>query len=387
MLPLFVMAHFTHHLCTSLTSALLPFIRRDFGLNYTQSGIVATAFSLSYGFGQLPAGWLADRIGRRTLLMVGILGVALAGFLIGISNTYLMLIVFLIFMGLCGGGYHPSSAPLISTAVEPKNRGRALGFHTIGGSASFLVAPLAAAAIAAAWGWHWSYIILSIPTAILGLLFFYFLRKRTSESQLKQSISAGAVGEKPPAAGYKRRLTALMTWTIISGAIGGSIMMYMSLYFVDHFHVSEQVAGSLLSISPIAGLFAGPIGGYLSDRFGRVPLIIGGSIIGSIFTFLLGVVPYGIPLFALLFFMGVMSYMRMPVMEAFIMGQTTPRLRSTIYGAYYFVTQEVGVAFAPLVGRLMDRYSFEYGDLLVISAATNITLALICIPFLRGNKE
>ncbi len=381
------MAHFSHHLLTSLTNALLPFIRKDFGLNYTQSGIVATAFSLSYGFGQLPAGWLADRIGRRTLLLIGILGVAVAGFLIGISSTYIMLIVFLILMGLCGGGYHPSSAPLISSSVEPKNRGRALGFHTIGGSASFLVAPLAAAAIAAALGWHWSYIILSIPTAILGIIFFSVLRKRTIGNQHYQSNSQNTVVEAHPSAGYKRRLIALMTWTIISGAISGSIMIYMSLYFVDHFHVSEQIAGSLLSISPIAGLFAGPVGGYLSDRLGRVPLIIATSILGSILMLLLSIVPYGIPLFALLFFMGVFSYMRMPVMEAFIMGQTTPRFRSTIYGVYYFITQEVGVAVAPLMGRLMDRYSFDYGDLLVISASTNIALALICSPFLRGHRE
>ena len=70
--PLFVLAHFVHHLLTALTIPLLPFIRSDFSLDYAQSGWAVSAFSLSYGFGQLPAGWLADRIGARLILTIGI---------------------------------------------------------------------------------------------------------------------------------------------------------------------------------------------------------------------------------------------------------------------------------------------------------------------------
>ena len=120
-------AHFAHHLLTALPIPLLPFIRNDFKLNYTQSTWVSSAFALSYGIGQLPAGWLADRIGPRILITVGILGVAMVGILVGISHTFTMMIVFLVLMGLAGGGYHPASAPLISASVEPKKRGRALG--------------------------------------------------------------------------------------------------------------------------------------------------------------------------------------------------------------------------------------------------------------------
>ena len=79
MLPLFVMGHFSHHVLTTITVPLIPFIRNTFALDYTQSGLVVSAFTLAYGFGQLPAGWLADRIDPRKLMTVGISGVALAG--------------------------------------------------------------------------------------------------------------------------------------------------------------------------------------------------------------------------------------------------------------------------------------------------------------------
>lgn len=61
LIPLFVLAHFVHHLLTALPIPLLPMIRSDFSLDYTKSGLVISAFNLSYGIGQLPAAWLADR--------------------------------------------------------------------------------------------------------------------------------------------------------------------------------------------------------------------------------------------------------------------------------------------------------------------------------------
>jgi fucose permease len=62
LLPLFVLAHFTHHVITAITAPLLPLIRSSFSLSYTQSGLLLSAFTVSYGLGHLPAGWLADRI-------------------------------------------------------------------------------------------------------------------------------------------------------------------------------------------------------------------------------------------------------------------------------------------------------------------------------------
>ena len=88
-------------------------MRDEFGLDYTRSGLVISAFSLFYGISQLPAGWLADRFGPRILITIGICGVALSGLFIGLSANYIMLIVCMALMGILGGGYHPAAPPLI----------------------------------------------------------------------------------------------------------------------------------------------------------------------------------------------------------------------------------------------------------------------------------
>ncbi|UCC15887.1 MAG: MFS transporter [Dehalococcoidales bacterium] len=99
---------------TALPSPLLPYIQKEFSLTYTRASFVTTAFALANGAGQLPAGFLADRVGPRILITIGILGVAIAGVFVGLTQTFVLLLVCLVIMGLLAGGYHPAATPLIS---------------------------------------------------------------------------------------------------------------------------------------------------------------------------------------------------------------------------------------------------------------------------------
>ena len=147
-LILFIAAHFGHHVLAALLTPLLPFIRDEFNLDYTQAGILTSAFWFIYGVSHLPAGWLGDRIGRQIMAAIGISGLAFFGILVGLSTNYIMLLIFLALMGIAGGGYHPAAAPLISAATEPKSRGTALGLHQGGGNVSFFLGPLIAVGLA-----------------------------------------------------------------------------------------------------------------------------------------------------------------------------------------------------------------------------------------------
>ena len=141
-LPFFILAHAAHHFLTALPQPLLPDMRDEFKLDYTKASLIPMSFAISGATGQLPAGWLADRLGPASLIAVGTIGVAMAGILIGFSKTFLMLILCLLLMGLLSGGYHPAATPLISASVKPQQRGRALGLHLIGGNSAFFVAPI-----------------------------------------------------------------------------------------------------------------------------------------------------------------------------------------------------------------------------------------------------
>jgi len=326
----------------------------------------------------LPSGWMADRISPAILIMIGTLGVAVGGILVGISPNYIMLLVFLVIMGLMTGGYHPASTPMILAAVEPEKRGRALGLHLLGGNSSFFIAPLIAGGIMSlwpAWGWRGPFVILAIPTAIFGLIFYIYLTRHGGMAQVHKSRQRAAA-EKPPQPGYKRRLIAYLIMMILGGGAGMSVNAFLSLYMTDVLGTTDARAAMLMSIMYIPGVFGGTIlGGWISDRIGTVKVIIATSIISGLIIFALKSATLGFGFYAVLFIMGANMAIRMPVTEVFIMNQTPAKNRSTIYGAYYFTMQYTGAIFAPIMGGLIERFGFDNMFTFSAWAVTAISVA------------
>jgi len=383
-IPLFVLAHFAHHLVIALPVPLLPFIRNEFALDYTQAGVVIMAFNLAYGISQLPSGWLADRIGSRVLLTVGTAGVALAGLLVGLSQTHFMLITFLVLMGIAGGGYHPSAAPLISRSVEPKNRGRALGFHMIGGSGSFFLAPLVGAGIAACYGWRASFTWLAIPTALFGIAFYVLLGRRPELNRLSKTISEYCDKAQPPSSDLPQ-LIPFMVLNIFAAGVNFSVISFIPLFMIDHFGVAETIAASSLSIMYSAGLWASPLGGYISDRLGKIRVALVACLVTGPLIYLLNIVPSGLGIGAVLLMFGITMYIRQPASESYIISQTPEHRRSTILGIYYFASMEAGGIFSPIIGNCIDRFGFQ--PTFTGAGIAILMVSLVCAIFLRHNRD
>jgi MFS family permease len=383
-LPFFILAHATHHLLTAQPQPMQPFIQDDFGLSKARLGGVTAAFSLSSGAAQLPAGWLADRIGPTWLITIGVLGVGLAGVLVGLSHSYTTLIVFLVLMGLMAGGYHPASTPLISLSVPANQRGRALGLHLIGGNSSFFLAPLIAGGIASAWGWRGSFIALAIPTIVLGFCFFLYLNKRYGKAHI-EAMRQKQMEERPPQPGHRRRLTAFLTMMVVGGGAGATVNTFLPVYIKEVLGASNEVSAMSLSIIFSSGLWAGPVGGWISDRIGSTRVIIVTGVLSGLVIFALKEVSLGWELWIVLWIIGVIQAVRFPVTEVFIMSQSPAKNRSAIYGIYYSTMQYTGAIFAPVMGTLIDR--FGYSMMFNIAAWTVTLMAAVTAVFIWDAKD
>jgi len=377
---LFVVAHLSHHVITALVVPMLPFIRNEFGLDYVQAGFVISAFSLSYGIAQLPAGWIADRLGPHKLITLSISGVAFAGLMVGLSQAYLMVIAFLIVMGLVGGGYHPSAPPLISASVRPENRGFALGCHLIGGSSSYFLSPLVGAYLATILGWRGAFISLAIPIVLFGAAFHLVLGRRVNMNA--SSYKRGGRPKASPGGVFRyRAIVAFMFLSTFTSAVLTSTVSFLPLYMVDQFHVQEKTAAAFVAVIYLAGIWAAPLGGYLSDRMGRVPMILMICFLASPVFFLLNIVPYGIGFGLLLLTMGSILMMRMPVSEAYIVSEVPDHLRSTVLGIYFFCAIEGGGVLTPVMGVLVDRFGFY--SAFCTAAASIVLVTSACAFFLK----
>jgi NNP family nitrate/nitrite transporter-like MFS transporter len=281
-----------------------------------------------------------------------------------------------------GGYYHPSSVPWISSSVDQKKVGRAVGIHYAGGRLGIIIAPFIGAFIAAVWGWHWSFTVMAIPCAIFGLIFFLILRRQKDRNQLKAVVDHNqkSVDTTP------NEWRALIALIILSFAttILGSVTVFLSLYLVDQFGIANDIAIYLVSIAAFAGVGVGPVAGWLSDKVGRVPIIIASALMGGIVIRAFRWVPFGAGLITLIFFWAFSLFLGGPVSEAFIMGYTSPKHRSLVYGIYYFLgggNTLVAPATSLLIGVI------GYRNLFLFSGVASVVVTAICGSILWSYRK
>jgi FSR family fosmidomycin resistance protein-like MFS transporter len=317
-------------------------------------------------------------------MLIGVFGVAIAGLLVGFSQNLIMLLIFLSLMGIAGGGYHPAAAPLISASVKPKDQGRALGIHLIGGSGSFFLAPLIAAAIASSWGWQGPFITMAIPSAILGIV-LYFLLGRWLSRQASQLPSKSNQADATTTTISWRHLITFMVLVVLVQGITFSIISFTPLFLVDTLSIGEEAAAAFLSIIYSAGVWVSPLGGWLSDRIGRVRVVLISSLLTGPLIFLFNMATGNISIITIMFFLGVMIYARMPSAESYIIKHSPVHRHSTILGIYYFASMEAGGIFTPLLGISIDRFGFYTSYTIASLIIIGLTL-LSAIP-LMGSKD
>ena len=383
-MPLFVLAHFCHHLVTALPAPLLPYIRDAFVLDYTRAGFIISAFGVIYGVCQLPAGWLADRLGPRILLTLGVVGVGVAGLLVGVSPNYSILIAGLVLMGMLGGGYHPASTTMISAVIEPKTRGQALGFHLVGGSFSYFLAPLVAAGIAVIWGWRGPFIAMAIPSICIGVILHIILGKRMIRHK-RVAQDASISPEASPALGYMYRLIAVIILGSLTMAVAMSVVSFLPLFLVDTFGTSKETAAASMSLVYAMALWAGPFAGYLSSRLGHLVIIISTSAVTGIVIYLLNVVSYGIGIVVVLVLIGTLTAFSTVVAQTYIVEGTTTKNRSTALGFYFFGSMEGTGVLTPLLGYSIDNFGFHTS--FTIGSTALAAILVICSLILWMSRK
>src|SRR5262245_9521083 len=107
-------AHFMSHYYIIALAPLMPFVRDEYRVTYTEIGLAFAVFNIVTAVFQTPAGFLVDRLGARILLILG-LAIGAASFVTaGLVNSFWVMIVMLAVAGLGKPVYHPADYPVQS---------------------------------------------------------------------------------------------------------------------------------------------------------------------------------------------------------------------------------------------------------------------------------
>ena len=145
-------AHWVSHFHLLVLPMLFPFLKAQLGVGYIELGFALTVFAVVSGLTQAPMGYLADHIGARKVLLIGLTAGGLALIMLGLHLSYAWLIASAVLLGLANSVYHPANYAILSTHMDAARMGRAFSINTFAGFLGGAVAPAIVAALVATTG-------------------------------------------------------------------------------------------------------------------------------------------------------------------------------------------------------------------------------------------
>jgi MFS family permease len=163
-------AHWVSHFHLLVLPMLFPFLKEQLGVGYIELGFVLTVFAIISGLTQAPMGYLADHIGARKVLLIGLTVGGLALIMIGLHLSYPWLIASAVLLGLANSVYHPADYAILSAHTDDARMGRAFSIHTFAGFLGGAVAPAIMAALVTMVGGHGALIVAGAVGPLVALL-------------------------------------------------------------------------------------------------------------------------------------------------------------------------------------------------------------------------
>src|SRR5579864_4912831 len=153
-LGLISIAHWVSHFQMFAVPMLFPFLKAQLGVGYIELGLALTTFAVVSGVTQAPIGYLADHIGARKILLIGLTVGGFALIMLGLHLSYPWLIASAVLLGLANSVYHPADYAILSAHMDEARMGRAFSIHTFAGYFGGAVAPPIMAALVTTVGGH-----------------------------------------------------------------------------------------------------------------------------------------------------------------------------------------------------------------------------------------
>ncbi len=350
-------AHFVSHYYILLLAPLLPFVRAEYGVTYTEIGLALAAFNTVSAVLQTPAGFLVDWLGARILLIAGLLFGAVAFLIAGLVDSFWVMVAMFALAGVGNTVYHPADYALLSHHVPANRIGQAFSVHTFAGMLGSAVAPVSLLLMQSLWGWRGAF----IGASVLGFAVAAVLIVARDNSSEPAIAAPTRADDEKDAAGWRLLLSPaillnLLFFVLLAMISGGiynySVVALGALYATPVTIANTALTGNLL-FSAI-GVLAGGLLVARTTRHGAVAAT--GLAVMALLTALIANIDLGsIILIAAMTVAGFFSGVIMPSRDMIVREITPPGSFGKVFG---FVTTgfNIGGIVSPLIfGAIMDH--------------------------------
>ena len=292
-----------------LYATLAPFFAALFFPPGNDTAALLSAFAtyaagfLVRPFGALIFGRIGDLVGRKYTFLVTIVVMGTATFLVGLLPTFsqigwlapVLLVTLRLCQGLALGGEYGGAATYVAEHSRPNERGYTTSFIQTTATLGFFLALLVIglcrlymdAKMFSEWGWRIPFVV-----SLVLLVFSVYIRLRLSESPIFMRMKEEGKGSKAPLTdsflrypNNKYVLLALLGATAGQGVVWYTGQFYALFFLLITLKLDFLSAYTLIGISLLIGTPFFIVFGWLSDRIGRLKIILAGCAIAAVTYF------------------------------------------------------------------------------------------------------
>lgn len=338
------------------------------------SGVVFSSTFLVMAFISPVWGRIADRKGRKLMLLRTALGMSIVLTLAAFVTNVWQLLALRTLQGVFSG-FISNANTLIATTTPKEESGRALGTLTTGNVSGALLGPMIGGAIAQIYGYRIPFVITGVVLFIAFLLSLFFVHEDFKPVEKGDQVSA-----KELFSGLKNKkiIFGMFITTMIIQASNNSINPILSLYVRQLLHGGDNVAfisGIVAAVPGIATVIAAPRFGALGDKIGTQKILLAGLILAFLVYLPQGFVTNVYQLMLLRFIVGISDAALIPQVQTLIAKNSPHESTGRIFG-YNQSFQAIGNVTGPMLGSGISS-AFGYGAVFLSTSVLELTNFII----------
>ena len=333
-------------LSVTLTGPVLPLYIEKLGIGIVGWSTLAAMFALGMFLFEWVWGSLSDRTNRRHLLIISFVCMSAIFILYTLHGSFFFFLVLQLLSGAVGVVVGPTTRASVSEESSLKSAGLYASGWWVFSSIGRIIGPLIGTYIAQSWSFEYSFYTSSALSVLLIFIVFWSFPPSRQLAGRSKSMIYGLNST------LRRRSAQFLFLSAIFAFMGFSIVRaFLPLYASGRFGMSTVEVGTLISTVAASQLVAILFLGWLSDRFGRKPMIIVGFLLcsGSFLLYLLANTAYQIFLVSIAAGLGLSAT---SLLLAIVPDVTPKRMYGTVVGIYGSC-EDLGIMVGPLVYGLV----------------------------------
>ncbi len=351
---------------------MFPILMQDLGLSYQDLGYITGILAIAWGVAGFFMGRLSDRIGRRKVVVGAMIAFSLLVGISGLAAGLVSLLVIRALMGFADGAYTPPSIIATIEASEPSRHGRNLGIQQMALPLFGLgLGPIFVTQMLQIVDWRWIFATVTLPGLVVSYLLYRTLHTPSAEFDAVHTATHDVADHAWTDVFQYRNIVLNMggmlcwlTCLVVTSAM-------LPSYLIDYLHLRVGQMGFVLSAIGFGAAAGTLIMPWLSDRFGRKPVVVGcavATLASLILLTRIGADP-GM-LFAVLFAVQFFNFANIALTVGPISAESVPvKLMATASGVVIGVGEIFGGGIAPVIaGHVAGWFGIEYTLYLAVAA-------------------